>query len=29
MIAWKREMRSTRREFGYDAVKMGSKMAAR
>jgi hypothetical protein len=29
MMAWKREMRSTRREFGYAAVKMGSKMAAR
>jgi hypothetical protein len=29
MMAWKREMRSTRREFGYEAVKMGSKMAAR
>jgi hypothetical protein len=28
-IAWKREMCSTRREFGYETVKTGSKMAAR
>lgn len=28
-MAWKRDMRSTRREFGYDAVKMGSNIAAR
>jgi len=28
-IAWNREMRSTRRVDGYDAVNMGSKIAAR
>jgi hypothetical protein len=28
-IAWRREIRSTRRVFGYEAVNTGSKMAAR
>jgi hypothetical protein len=28
-MAWKREICSRRRVFGYEAVKMGSNMAAR